>query len=275
MIFFVVRAGALAGLQIRLRLSYDDLLEHLRCLVLGLLLLGCSSDNGDQKAPKLDGLVHSAVFDEDNLPVPDVEICVAGEPDIPCVHTDGLGIGDLPVPLDQALVLTYEKDGFITKRRQIFTSEDKATGLGIWGFQRRKWYQDAAAAFSGTADLDGKGLIALLATSSTDDVWIPTVAKEGVKFDVQPAQGTKDPGIKPMQVMLSSENKLVPCVKGSTCELGITGYLDVPEGKYRAIFQAPAQTCTPKAFACADGTPQCIELEVVKGQLTFGSMPCQ
>lgn len=61
-------------------------ISWLATLLLGLGTLACSSDDdrAGKDPPTLDGMIHSFVIDELNLVVPGVEICVVGQPDIPC-----------------------------------------------------------------------------------------------------------------------------------------------------------------------------------------------
>jgi len=246
----------------------------LLALVLGTS--GCSSDDSDggKTAPTLDGLVHSWVVDEKNAPVPDVEVCVEGEPDIPCVMTDAKGIADLAVPKDKELVLTYAKPEFVTKRRQIFSNEYKSKGLGIWALQRKSWYDQVATDLGSPAPFDyDKGIAALLVGTGPAEEFIINADHTGTTFDLQPVSGPKDPNIKELKFQVAGDLTLTGCISG--CTDGVVGYADVPPGKYRAVFSAPKKTCTASAFACADGTPSCVELEIVAGVNTFASMLCE
>ena len=95
---------------------------------------------------------------------------------------------------------------------------------------------------------------------------------EGAKFDLTPKSGS----IKgPVQFALEGTTLALCTPSATTCQLGASGYFDVPAGDYQVMFSAPGKTCTPKAFACKDGTPACLELKVVPGALTYASMPCQ
>lgn len=215
-----------------------------------------SDDDGAEAAAKLDGLVHSTVFDEDAKVVAGVEMCVVGRPEIPCATTDELGIGELAVPKNAELVLSYEKAEFVSKRRLLFSDESHETGLGPWILQRKAWYDAVAQQLGGSIDYQ-LGMIGL-----------QTGPIEGVTFAVEPAAG------KLVQFM-TVNGKLEGCPASSTtCDFGVGGFFDVPPGKYRATFAAPNKTCTPKAFACADGTPECVDIEVVAGELSFAFMTC-
>ena len=231
---------------------------------LALLLVfasACSSDDSDKSnAVKLDGLIHATVLDEASKGVPGARLCVVDRPEIPCVKSDDLGIGDLKVPKDVELVLSIEKAGYLSKRFQIISEESLESGLNSFGFQSVEWFQSLAGILGGSIDL-GLGMVSL----QTDPI-------EGVKFDLTPKSGSTK---GPVQLAFEGTTPVLCTPSATTCQLGVTGYFDVPAGDYPATFSAPDKTCTPKAFACKDGTPACVELKVVPGTLTYASMPCQ
>ena len=226
--------------------------------VLWLLVgtVGCSSENDGAEGTKLDGLIHSFVVDENNAIVSGVEICVVGRPDIPCVTTGTDGVGDLAVPLNQEMVVSYEKDGFITNRRQLFSSADLGKGLGTWIFRSKAWYDTESSKLGGAFDFS-KGFIGLQSGFFAD-----------VTFDVEPKL------VKEFKFTLVGA-KIELCIVESECELGFVGFGDVPPGTYRAYIHQPGKSCAQKAFACADGTPECTEVEVVAGEMTHASVTCE
>ncbi|MBK7582168.1 MAG: hypothetical protein IPI67_18425 [Myxococcales bacterium] len=251
-----------------------------RWAVLGIVFttVGCSSDDsgGAKKSTlPLDGMIHSWVIDQDKKSVPGVEICVEAAPDIPCVTTDANGIGDLPVPKNQALVVTYSKLDFITKRRQLFSDEYRSGGLGVWVLQTKTWYTQLAQALLAPQDFDytDKGLVGLSVGTGPAEEFILNTDHSGTTFDLSPIAGAKDPGIVEEKFQVAGDLTVVGCVAG--CTDGVVGYADVPPGRYRAVFNTPNKTCTVKAFACADATPACVELEVVAGTNTYATMSCE
>jgi len=222
-------------------------------------VIGCSGESVDD-GKHFDGLIHSFLVDEHYQVIEGVEMCVEGRTDIPCVKTDSEGIGDLPVPLNEEMVVTYEKDGYVTNRRLLFSSPDKGKGLGTWIFQTKAWYDQEAATAQGEIDYS-LGLVGLQSGF---------LGANDFALDPDP------PDDKPLQFHLIG-GEIHWCVLD--CDLGIVGFVDVPiktpPDKYHALFTPPdGQTCTPEAFACTEPGKGCVEFDVLPGVLTHVEVPC-
>jgi hypothetical protein len=239
-------------------------LSGLALLVFVAPLGGCSSsdDTSGSKAP-LDYVLHSTVVDENSQVVEGVEICAEGHSEVACATTDALGIADIALPKNTDIVITYAKDGFITKRRQHHTTGESPKGIGTWFFQRRSWYEQVmqdAGASPGAVDLDQRGLVSLQTGQSL-----------GLSFTLDP-QSSDNYG--PFHACIQGA-KLVYCPEASQNDSGVVGFANLQPGKYRGIITKDNVPCTAQAFACGDGTPGCVELEVQAGKLTHGWLVCQ
>jgi hypothetical protein len=230
-----------------------------------VVLAGCGSS--DEKAtPKLDATLRSLVVDECAVVVEGVKVCVDGRPEIPCATTDASGIADLAIPKNAELVISYQKDGFVPKLREYVSDQDVNTGLGTWFLQRTTWYETESAKLGGQFDFT-KGIVGF-----------QTDALLGLTSGLDPAEGQATADIKgPIQFQVCKQTGCPgPCIctGSTTCDAGTVGYGDVPLGKWKATFSAPGLTCTPKGFACKDGTPNCVEIESRAGFNAFAFMHC-
>lgn len=97
-----------------------------------LLLVGCGDGGGasGEDACGEEGITLTGVVNEFTLgkerqefpPLERVKVCVHGNPEVPCVRTDDSGIFVLcSVPADEDLILSFEKDGFVSSLRMIST----------------------------------------------------------------------------------------------------------------------------------------------------------
>jgi hypothetical protein len=154
------------------------------------------------------------------------------------------------------MVVTYEKDGYVTNRRLLFSSPDKGKGLGTWIFQSKAWYDQEAASAQGDIDYS-LGIVGLQSGF---------LGENNFAIDPDP------PDDKKLQFYLVG-GEIHWC--NTNCDLGIVGFVDVPPGNYRALFTPDAgQTCTPDAFACSEPGTGCVNFDVVPGALTHVAVPC-
>lgn len=257
------------------------------CCVVGFVVavvavcLGCSSEGSDTGTTSSGGSggaagsgatggsaafdywFKSIVVDESNEVVEGFEICAHERDDIDCVTTDELGTATIKLPENTTVVVTYEKQGFLTKYRPIRTGETGNAGNPVWIVQSRQWYEDelAKAGGSDAVDLDNNGLIGLQTGPIAE-----------IDFRVEP-----EPSDTPLYGPVRScviDSKLEFCAQFTDNDVGVVAFANVKPGSYQASVSKSGLSCTAHAFPCADEPEGCAELEVFAGVLTHVYFDC-
>lgn len=235
--------------------------------LVGLALAACGGRT--QTAP-LDWTLQSKVIDENLQVVQGMRVCAYGHPEIPCATTDKLGDANLALPSGKEFLVSYEKDGFYTKLREISASADELRGLNAIMVQSHRWYMQTPTPFGGQGalDLDNKGMASIEIHNGG----------AGVRFKLRRLDGKIVDFVGPMYwCVMNYFPHIVPCNHSATDDndRGLVGFANLPPGDYEISIDASGSDkgdnvhCTQVGFQCPGKSQDCVTMHVMAGMLTY------
>jgi hypothetical protein len=221
-----------------------------RLLVPAALLLGACSSVDVDGTPALDAELSGILLDESYELIADMEICVHGRPDIPCVVSDADGAYAIALPEGEELIVTYERDGFVPTLRPVLIEGEQ---FSYWLMQSRPWFEQLAAA-TGTSLDPEKGMIGVQIFNT----------RAGARVALSP-----DAGLGPLYM---NEDWAFDPTLEETSDLGMVGFSEVEPGGYAITATSGTTPCEPDEAARLSPTEA--RVIVLPGYLTNVPMRC-
>jgi hypothetical protein len=198
---------------------------------------------------------------EDGLgtqPLPDVEICVFGHDEIPCVHSDLTAQFTLKgVPANSELLLSFFKaDYFLHLATYTSTDQNDHFSYGLVS----DLAMDAMAS-TVSVEIDG---------SKSQIIFGANVEKDGDRVEDVSVSMSPASGEGPFYQGTAGLDKTM----STTGSKGTGGFLNVEPGEYEITFTHPSKTCTPY-FAWKGSQDGTVRFRLERTHSTYVSQICR